>query len=288
MSPTHVMAIPKPPPGRKGVMAPATLAAVRRGIKKSIEMVTPDSCSIDPRVQRDRDPRRIKKLAEEWDDLAFQPATVSRRSDGSVIVLDGQTRFGALQLLGRGGDGVETIVYRGLEIEEEARIFRILNNTKKLTRLDLFHVACIEKDPKALAINEMIESHGYKVMSGVKNGLTAIQAVIEAYDRDPVSTERTLVLASQSWGNVSKGVNNFLIRGLSVFLFRYGDAVNMTQMIERLRRGEQTDPDSMVGRSRTLASVGSITIPDAVATTVTNIYNFGRTTKKLPNWDASA
>jgi hypothetical protein len=74
------------------------------GITTELMEIGADKLSIDPRVQRVVDPRRVAKLAANWDDLMVGVITVSHRTsalplpDGSAaveenVILDGQTRW---------------------------------------------------------------------------------------------------------------------------------------------------------------------------------------------------
>lgn len=277
------MPLPKPPPGKVGVISPKT--TVYKGVTKRIEMVTPDQCTVDLEVQRPRDAARIAGLAKRWNDVAAGICYVSRRTDGTTILLDGQTRFGALQLLGLGGTARETIVYRGLTKPQEAEIFRILNNTKKPDVLTLFNIACVEEDAEALAIRAMVERYGYKTTRGGPNALVAIKTVVDAYHRDRPSIERTLSFIHTTWGTVKDGVNGTIVGGLALLIFRYGpDTIDFGQFRERILKAGQADPTSLIGRAKTNANIRSCGLHDALADVLVGIYNKGSGGKKLPEW----
>lgn len=277
------MAIPKPPPGKHGVVNPAT--AAYRGVTKRMELVRPDQCSVDLDVQRPRDESRISALAKGWNDVACGPCTVSRRPDGAIVILDGQTRFGALQLLGLGDQARETVVYRGLDKGQEAEIFRILNNTKKPDVLTLFNIRCVEGDQEALKIRALVRKYGYVTVRSHKNSLVAIKTVIDAYRRDQASLEATLQFVRGTWGMAKDSVNGTILAGLSLLIFHHGpEAVDFDQLSDRVRKAPQGDPTSLIGRAKTNADIRSCTLPDALADVLTNIYNKGPGRKKLPDW----
>ena len=280
---TFPFAIPKPPPGKQGVISPAT--TVYRGVTKRVEMVRPDQCSVDLEVQRPRDPARINALAKKWNNVAAGICYVSRRTDGATIILDGQTRFGALELLGQGDVPRETIVYRGLSKPQEAEIFRILNNTKRPDALTLFNIACVEEDEESLTIRELIHKYGYKTTRGGPNSLIAIKTFVEAYRRDVPSTEATLSFIHTTWGTAKDAVSGTILGGLSLLIFRYGaDVIDFGQLSTRVRKAAQGDPTSLIGRSKTNADIRSCGLNDALADVLVNIYNKGPGSKKLPDW----
>lgn len=275
------MAVPTPPPGKRGVAHPN----LYKGVTKAIQKIKPDQCIVDLNVQRPRDSGRISRLAADWNDLAAGVVTVSRRTDGTIVILDGQTRFGALQVLGKGHETRDTIVYRGLSIEQEAEIFRILNNTKKLDILTLFHIACVEGNERSLAIRDMIMSHGWEVSRDKTKGLVAIKAASDAYDRDPATLDATLAMIRNTWGITRDSVNGTLLAGLSVILYRYTiPAVNVEHFRRKLLSEPQTDPISLVGRARTNRMIRSCGMVDAMADVLVNIYNKGGGKNKLAPW----
>src|SRR6187549_648827 len=59
-----------------------------------------DRLTVDPAVgggyQRALNPRKVKAIAKELDPDALGVLTVSRREDGSLVIIDGQQRQGAL------------------------------------------------------------------------------------------------------------------------------------------------------------------------------------------------
>lgn len=284
---TFPMGIPKPPPGRNGVQHPNT--TVYKGVTKRIEMITPDQCSVDLEVQRPRDPARIAGLAKKWNDVAAGICYVSRRPDGSTIILDGQTRFGALQLLGQGHASRETVVYRGLNKAQEAEIFRILNNTKRPDVLTLFNISCVEGDAESLKIRALVHQYGWKTERGGKTALVAIKTVVDAYRRDPASVEATLRFIRDIWGHSKDAVNGLILGGLSLMIFRYGaDVIDFSQFRDRMLKAGQADPTSLIGRAKTNANIRSCGLHDGLADVLVGIYNKGSGGKKLAEWRDSA
>ena len=286
MSPTATtfpLAVPKPPPGRTGVMHPNM--TVYKGVTKRIEMIRPDQCTVDLEVQRPHDSNRISGLVKKWNDVAAGICYVSRRSDGSTVILDGQTRFGALQAMGFGHVPRETVVYRGLTKPQEAEIFRILNNTKRPDVLTLFNIGCVEGVEENLKIRELINKYGYVTWRKRKNSLIAIQTFVDAYRRDPASAEAALVFIHETWGTAKDAVHGTILAGITLMIFRYGvNEIDFEQFSDRIRKAPQGDPTSLIGRARTNADIRSCSVADALADVLVNVYNKGPGKKKLPEW----
>lgn len=247
--------------------------------------IKPSQTVVDLRVQRPEDKQRIAALAEDFNILAMGVPTISRRTNGSYVILDGQTRFGALKLLGSADDEFTCTVYEGLTLQQEAEMFRKLNNTKKPGVLELFQVRVTQKDPIALAVNDMVASAGYVAARSHVNSLNAVGTAESLYKRDPESLHRALVCVSEAWGNRRESVQTMHLRAFANLFFRYGDAVNLSELAERLKKGRNLDANGLLGRGRTGAGMRGIPVPDAITDILVNTYNYQRKTNKLPAWE---
>jgi uncharacterized protein DUF6551 len=256
-------------------------------VTRRLGKITPAQCSIDLRVQRQEDPVRINTMAEDFEPLAIGVVTVSCRADESMILLDGQTRMGALRLLGGANDRVDAVLYTGLTLEQEAAMFKKLNNTKKLSELERFAVSVVEGEPEAVAINDMLTKHGFIAERGHSNSLAAIATLRALFVRDVVSTERALIVVSSGWGARREAVQRDILRGTGNLLHRYGDMIIVDQLGERLQKGAQLTPNHVIGRARTSSGLRGISVADAVADILVNTYNHNRKTNKLPTWEVT-
>lgn len=263
----------------------AKLVEERPSVTRRIEKRKPNQITVDLRVQRPLDQARVDNLISKWNDHAVGVPTLSQREGGQVIALDGQTRIEALRQMGRGEEGWDFTVYRNLSLAEEAAMFALLNNTKRLAPIELFRVALVQGDPDVLACNDLVSKHGFIAEKGHRNSFMAVNALLSAWRRDTMSTERAIITAAQAWGPTREAADGRLFGGLVLLYFRYGDMVKLDQLVERLRKGVQTDASSLVGRARTSSRTRSISVADAVADILVNVYNGSRKTNRLPIWE---
>jgi hypothetical protein len=255
-------------------------------IQHKIETRKPGSVTVDLRVQRPLDQRRVDALIGEWDPMALGVPTLSAREDGTLICLDGNHRLEVLRQTGQGDKAISCTVYRGLSLEQEAAMFAKLNNTKRLSPLQLFAVAVVQNEPLALACNLIVDRAGLIAERGHKNSFVAVTALMRAYEWDKGnSASAALTTAVAAWGPRREAVVGHLFSGLANVFYRYGEQVNASQLVEKLRRTAQCDPDSIIGRARTNARTRGISVVDAVADIVVNAYNVNRKTNRLPTWE---
>jgi hypothetical protein len=250
--------------------------------KSEILRITTDKLVVDPAIQRNLDQRRVAKMVAAFDPEAVGVLTVSRRSNGTYHVVDGQHRLAAARLAE--GENVELTcrVFAGLSAQDEARLFRWLNNTAKPQAIDLFRVKVIEGDPDATAIEKMITSLGWDIrLSNGGHSFAAITAAERVHKADPTAVERSLATITRAWG--FDEVDGRVFEGLGLLYARHGSAVDLGALAERLAvfPGGQM---ALLGRARGLSDLLRTKVTSAVAEVVTEIYNVKRKTKALPAW----
>src|SRR5581483_8160255 len=149
------------------------------GIKKETLELSAAQLSIDPRVQRIVDPRRVAEIAANWDDLYVGTITVSHRVDPlgikpeEWVILDGQTRWNALKKVCGTDTTTCTLpadVYTGLTLQEEAAMFLKHNNRKAVTPLDTFRIALVAQEEWAVNIRDIAAKYKWAVAGTAEKG----------------------------------------------------------------------------------------------------------------------
>jgi hypothetical protein len=240
----------------------------------SIELVRPDQITTDPAIQRPLDHGRVTAICLNFKEAALGLPLISRRDDGTQVCLDGQTRIAVLIRKNLGAVPRQMIVHRGLTRPEEAELFRLHNDSKNLSPQAKFRAALIEGDKDVKAADDLLRRVGWTSEIGRANSWRAVVALTGAVRRDLVSSERALLVISRAWTVHSKNSSADIFRGLSNMLFRYGDAVNIEQLAERIAK--EGPAPHFTGRYRTNAATRRISAADSVADVAVGIYNYGR------------
>lgn len=254
--------------------------------KKShnVELVRPDAVTTDPRVQRPLDSHRVTAIVANFKEAALGLPLISRRDDGTMVCLDGQTRIAVLLRKNLGAVPRQMMVHRGLTTVEEAELFRLHNDSKSLTPQVRFRIALVEGGKDETAADELLRRLGWTSEIGKANTWRAVVALVTAIRRDAVSTERALRVIGEAWTVHTRNSNADVFKGLANLLFRYGDSVNVSQLAERLAR--EGGMPHFQGRYRTNAATRRISASDSVADVVVGIYNYGRPkTSWLDTWE---
>lgn len=175
------------------------------------------------KYQRPLDVPRAKSYAETFDKGKFQVPVISKREDGSLWRVDGNTRIEAAIMAGFGNAEFLCQVFEGLSYEEEAKMFDDLNKFRKGVSIFRRFIARLEwKDPIALEIARIVHGCGLRIVPG-GNGYVSVYAVdkIESAHRNNENLRETLIVLKE-WGGVDpQKFDGLLISTLSSFLVVY-------------------------------------------------------------------
>lgn len=241
---------------------------------------------VDPHIQRSVDRIRAGAMATDLDMDAVGVITVSRRTNGSYHIIDGQHRVEALRLAGGEGEKVHCRIFSNLSVEDEARMFRLLNNSKSLQALDKFRVRVVEGEEVAVFISDVLTRYGWKVTPASGEGcFTAVVAAERVYHRDYTAVERTIATVTRAWGHDSASADGRIIEGLGLVYARYGETCDDNDVVERLAK-YAGGANRLIGNARGIRDIYRISVASAVADIVVELYNQRRKTKALAPWRA--
>lgn len=237
---------------------------------------------IDPQVQRPLNEGQVNAIAGDLNPDALGTVTVSIRANGRKILLDGQQRFnGAL----RAGydEQVNCNFYRGLNLAEEAKLFRQLNNRKNVSAPSLFRVAVTEGDPQALAINDLFKALGVTVGgSGGFNAIAAARRVAE-WPGGIVDLRWALDVCANTWGIEGKNLDGRLIEALAMLHHRDSELID-TDMLRRKLAGTPGGVQRIIGDARVIKGMRGGRLPIAVIDALIGIYNVKLSKNALQEW----
>ncbi len=247
---------------------------------------------VDHHVQRPLDTARAERIASDFDPNALGTFVVSQRADGTYHLIDGQHRHAVVVLLGHEDWQLRCEVHTGLTLAEEARMFRLLNNSKPVNVIEKFLVRYIEGDPVAVEITDLLADRGWTVStSKIDSNFCAVAAIEKYYRRaeaKQVGLGAELVkwmidVITKSWGFAADGVRGEIITGLSLVWLRHQDALDSKKLVDELTVFPAA-ARGLVGRARSLRDFRRGSIGDAMAELLINMLNSKRRVNRLPAW----
>lgn len=248
--------------------------------------------TFDLRVQRREgtDSRRVARIAADHDPRALGVITYSLRDSGQKVCLDGRHR--AEGSIKAGYDKpIPAVEHTGLTLEEEARIFLLLNDTRTPTAVSRFLSRVVAGDPVAVDINRIVESNGWKVIQSNDPGCIACIDAVERVYRTGAGTkpdgshpevlDTTLSVLSSAWERDGRSMNANLVLGVAALVGRFGPSIDLKKLVTEM---SHTRPDVLLGKGKVLRDVQGGTVGSAIAKILVGAHNKGRRTNTLPEW----
>lgn len=268
------------PPGEQS----STTADPFLSATHQLSRMTPNQLSVDYQVQRPPDTSRIADVAATFQIQALGVIHVSRRKDGSRNIVDGQTRVAAARIAGYGDDPLDVVLWDGLSLAGEAKLFRLLNNTRRVQPIHKFRIRIVEGDPLAVELNNVLTQYNWQIRKSMAPGsFYAVTALEDVYgdDRDVKTCETVVRIPTNAWGLDSNGMRAEIIKGLGLLIPEYPglEEAKLTNELAKLQGG----PLALVGKAKQLREIRSCRIADAMAEVLVNLHNKGRKIR-LPEW----
>jgi len=201
----------------------------------------------DSTYQRDLEPTKVYRIATNFDPDSFGTLVISKRTDGTLAIIDGGHRVAAMYDIGWEDQKVPAVIHTGLSVRDEARVFTTLNsNRTKPKPVDIHRASVAAGNPDAVAIQSVLDKHNVKVVKFHKSpGLRSIGTVYRLYQNGGVE--------------LVDGVLDVLLRAYD------GDRHTDTFFYALLTSvGAILYSDSTVNRGRLAKAVASIGTPQQV------------------------
>ena len=272
-----------------------TIPGEADGRRFTVETLPANLLDVDPSVQRKLNEGRVARIAENFHESALGVLVVSARQTGKFddpdhplryVVLDGQTRLGALRKFA----GTETTtmpvvcqVYHGLTRAEEAEIFLTHNDRAAVRKIDLFRLALVAGQEWAVELDTLVRRHGFEATdyAGPERRFTAISTAqrIIKLPEGMAALDKAFDLIGRSWGHRPNAASAEAVDGLGLLFHRHGSAVDVPGFARKLA---STDTPQTF-KANVLAYRGTMGVSrtEAAYRYVIKVYNSGRRSRGL-------
>jgi hypothetical protein len=184
--------------------------------------------------QRELNETMVKKIVKDFEDDAFGVLVIGARDDGSHYVVDGQTRLAAAKELGK--KEVPCVWFRSEGKDQEAKMFRLVNNHRSVSRLQRTYAMLAEKDPEIVKMDRTVRKHGFKI--GYRCSTRTWGNILAVAPLQTMSREGTLdnalAVISEAWEGEVEAVSAAVLSGFQVFLRDYSEKIDFKRLVERL------------------------------------------------------
>jgi len=251
--------------------------------------------TIDQQAQRKLSMPWVKAHIDQFDVDQLGYIVVNRRADGKLYVVDGQHRTELMRAVGWGDQRIHAEIFDGLTQREEAELFNARNDRRAVRKYDHFRISVTAGDERATDITEIVQSVGLFVTDQqTDGGISAVDKLEKIYDGCGITSvregrsalARTLNTIKHSWGTSPAGFNGAILHGLGMVQLRYNGAIDQKAMAAKLAPVKGGAP-GLLGNARALHEMSGRPVHHCVASIIVDIYNKGRRTDKLEEWEVA-
>jgi hypothetical protein len=243
-------------------------------VSKMSSMVKVSDLFVDYSYQRSPIGKKVNKIAKNFDPDLLGVIICSMRESGVLAVIDGSHRVHALRQKQMNDAVLNALVYFDLKIEDEAKIFSLLNQEHtKPNPAEIFKAGIIAGDEETIVINRIFTNLGLNIGVGPgENKVRAISTVKRVYRNAGEKVLRdTLYTIKSAYGDSSSTMRDVLISAVAIVYNRYGDSVEVSRMITTLQKFG--NPNSLIANAKSMMSNQSQVTSTALPYLIVNAYN---------------
>lgn len=258
---------------------------------------------IDPAIQRKIVPTQLARmLGDNFNSEALGQLLVSRRDNGSKVILDGQHRWHVVGLIDPSME-LTCQVFHGLTRQEEASLFLASNNQSAVASTAKFQAAVVAGMPIPTAVQKILDTYGLDIGNNSGEFTAVADAMRVASWPDGIALlDDAIRILTEAWSTMSPGSNQVLLTnergnrpfrgqlvvGMCRVLHRYGDDVDGSRMVKSLiSLGDRGPAIIAEHAAMVLATMGRMSADQAYAHGIVTTYNRGKGGAKLPMWELS-
>lgn len=228
-----------------------------------------------PEVQRPAPSRKsVQDIIDDFDESSLATIHVNVRKDGTYSLVDGQRRVMALRFMGHENYRCNAMVYQGLTVAQEARLFRKLNKSRQVSAYDQFDKGVTERDSKCLGIDTIVRLHGWTpARTGVAVGAVhCVHVLSKVWDMDQSGKllDRTVGLLTRIFGITTNTLAASLVEGMALFLSA-NDDIDETILVSKINACF-TGPNPIVTQARSRREMERGSLANNVAAILSKTY----------------
>lgn len=243
---------------------------------------------LDMRYQRMPNESKVSKIARNFNKDAVGVIVCSIREDGVIAIIDGGHRIAAMNLLGMQESTIDALVYFGLSIDQEAKIFTLMNEDRtKPKASNIFKAQVISNDEKAVGLDALLKSLNLvpdnKPGNGIVRGIGTLKTIYEHAGH--TNTLNALSSLKKAFGDYSSTFNVDAVTALAIVFKKYDD-ISTTKVVDALKRFVTIENLINQAKAMNLGSSRPIkysTLPFVIV----NSYNHKLRTNRIEPYDMS-
>ena len=245
--------------------------------KKELITMEVSELTVNPMYQRLLT-KSYKDITKDFNEKKLGEITLSYRNS-KFYIIDGHNRTEACNTMGI--KKIDSVVYFGLTLEEEAELFVALNTNTTVKRNDKFKAKLVYKESQSVAINAIANKHNFKISSEIHksrdNTIRAVEALEFAYKLDKGATlDLTLKTIYEIWNGQKESLQQRIIKPMAMIFNKYPE-IDIEDLKAKLIKYEP----AVISRKGTAITSLHGGAYHNVCRVILKIYNSKKSTNKL-------
>ena len=222
---------------------------------------------------------KVLRIVNQFDPGILGIIKVSRR-DGKYYVIDGQHRVLACKMMNVSTMKAEVI--EGLTIEEEAEKFLKMNGANgevtPLSAFDVFNAKVVAKQPIAVSVKDIVESHGFAIGYG---NVMSVKKLMRLHDKyGALILDRAFKVIRKAWNGDKSALNSYVMSGVIEFVATY-DGIPAYSDVALAKQLPKVSPKELIKLIKFDESTRILKVKEMNA--ILKVYNYELKKNRLDN-----
>lgn len=207
-------------------------------LNKQIQMLNTSKLTGKAKFQRPVDPKRVAKIAKEFDEKKMKPIQVANIKGMGLIIWDGQHTAAAARVANDNKDLLVPCIVDDLTYEEAAELVALQSKNKKnLNSIEQFNASVESDDPDDRNILRVLKQHEIKLSKTCSEHSTnAVGALRQVYAISCPDLDATLTLIEKAWPGDDNRYRSEIINAVGKLRHTYEGKFKDSDMVERVSR----------------------------------------------------
>lgn len=274
-------------------------------MKSTLRRLDAQQLTIDPEIQRDLVLRQVNAMTgDKYNPDALGTLVVSRRSNGTYVILDGQHRWNVVKLMDPFRQ-LDCLVYEDLTREDEAELFLTYNNQSGVNAMSRFKAAVTAGRALPVAVKGIFDKYGL-VVNTTQQGVSAVGDCLRVahWPKGLELLDHSLDILTSAWSTLRNDIRGEVLADLSVargnrpyrgtiivgmarVINRYGTDLRDADMVRALLEKGSRCPEIIARDADALrGAMGRMAADEATAMVLVRIHNSRHGGRRLEKWDS--
>ena len=243
-------------------------------VSKMSSLIKVSDMFVDYNYQREPLKTKVNRIVKSFDPDLLGVITCSMREDNTLAIIDGSHRYHALIQMGMKDANINALVYFGLSIQDEARIFTLTNKEHtKPTPSQIFKAGVVSGDKTSIEISSIVDKVGANIhFAPGANNIRCVGTLRKVYENAGGNVlANTLQTLKAAYPDNVEMYSGQMISAVACIYNRYGKKVDKDRLVETLTK--IGSPSIAIAQAKAMISSGTVVTYTSLPFLIVSRYN---------------